>query len=33
MRNFKKKIKQVVLAVPVVAMTLSSNVFATQMQH
>lgn len=28
MRNFKKKIKQVVLAVPVVAMTLSSNVFA-----
>lgn len=28
MRNFKKKIKQVVLAVPVVAMRLSSNVFA-----
>lgn len=29
MRNFKKKIKQVALTVPVIAMTLSSKVFAT----
>lgn len=29
MRNIKKKIKQVALTVPVVAMTLSSKVFAT----